>query len=103
MRAIREDKITSLALLASAEVAHPYMSALLRVPDLDLPGVPVRISAWHAEVGQRVVEGERVVEITAGDVTIDLPAPVSGVLLEKCASAEQPLASGQPLARFRSP
>ena len=77
------------------------MSALLRVPDLDLPGVSVRVSAWHVAVGQRVAEGERVVEITAGDVTIDLPAPVSGVLIQHCANVDLPLAAGQTLARFR--
>lgn len=74
----------------------------LRLPNFDLPGITPAVSAWHAAVGQRIVEGERLVEIAAGDVSIDLAAPVSGVLLEQCATLEMPLAVGQILARIRS-
>src|SRR5262249_32750321 len=41
----------------------------LRVPDLDLAGAEIRVSAWHAKTGQRMAAGDRLVEITAGDVT----------------------------------
>lgn len=74
----------------------------LRLPNFDLPGVTAFVSAWHADIGQRVVEGERLVEIAAGDVTVELPAPVSGVLLQRCAAPREPLAAGQLLARLRA-
>jgi pyruvate/2-oxoglutarate dehydrogenase complex dihydrolipoamide acyltransferase (E2) component len=73
----------------------------LRLPDLDLPGVPVLTSAWHASVGQRVVEGDRVIEVAAGDVTVDLSAPTSGVLAERCVKIDDRLEVGQVLARIR--
>lgn len=67
----------------------------LRMPDLDLPGVLVAACSWHASVGQRVIEGDRLLEIVAGDVAIDLPAPASGVLVERCVEVDQPLEAGQ--------
>jgi pyruvate/2-oxoglutarate dehydrogenase complex dihydrolipoamide acyltransferase (E2) component len=74
----------------------------LRLPNLDLPGVVMMISAWHAKVGQRVVEGDRLVEVAAGDVTVDLTAPASGVLKERCAKLDDPLEVGQLLARIQA-
>jgi 2-oxoisovalerate dehydrogenase E2 component (dihydrolipoyl transacylase) len=73
----------------------------LRLPDLDLPGVAARLAAWHAAVGQHVVQGERLVEIAAGDVTVELTAPLSGELIERCAAADELLGAGQLLARIR--
>jgi pyruvate/2-oxoglutarate dehydrogenase complex dihydrolipoamide acyltransferase (E2) component len=73
----------------------------LVLPDLDLPSVAVVVSAWHGKVGQRVVEGDRLVEVTAGDVTVDLAAPASGVLAERCVRMDERLTTGQILARIR--
>ena len=73
----------------------------LRLPNFDLPGASASVTAWHAAVGQRVVEGERLLEIAAGDVTVELAAPITGVLLERCAALAEPLATGQTLARLR--
>ncbi len=70
----------------------------LRLPDLDLPGVMVSACSWHANQGQRVIEGDRLLEIVAGDVAVDLPAPASGILIERCVSIDQPLEKGQLLA-----
>jgi len=74
----------------------------LFLPDLDLPGVTVMLSAWHGKTGEKVVEGDRLVEVTAGDVTVDLAAPASGVLAEKCAKTDERLTMGQVLARIRT-
>ena len=73
----------------------------LRLPDLDLPGVPVAASAWHAAVGDRVVEGDRLIEIAAGDVVVDLSAPATGVLAERCVKIDDSLQVGQTLARIQ--
>ena len=72
----------------------------LQLPDLDLPGVPMTVSVWHATVGQRVVEGDRLIEVSAGDVALDLPAPASGVLVDRCVKTDEPLTVGQVLARI---
>jgi pyruvate/2-oxoglutarate dehydrogenase complex dihydrolipoamide acyltransferase (E2) component len=47
-----------------------------------------------------VIEGDRLLEIVAGDVAVDLPAPGSGVLIERCVTVDQPLQTGQLLARI---
>ena len=73
----------------------------VRLPDLDLPGVPITACCWHASVGQRVMAGDRLVEIAAGDVTIDLAASATGVLVERCVEIDQPLVIGQLLARIQ--
>ena len=73
----------------------------LHLPDLDLPGVAISVSTWHAAVGQRVVEGDRLIEVTAGDVTVDVPAPANGVLAERCVTTDELLSVGQILARIR--
>jgi len=77
------------------------MSALRRqlaLPDFDLPGVTATATSWLADVGARVVEGDRLVEISAGDVTIDLSAPASGTFVKRCVAIDQPLKTGQVLA-----
>ena len=74
------------------------MRVELRLPNLELPGVSVSACSWHAQSGQRVIEGDRLLEILAGDATIDLPAPASGVLVERTAEIDQPLETGQVLA-----
>jgi pyruvate/2-oxoglutarate dehydrogenase complex dihydrolipoamide acyltransferase (E2) component len=75
--------------------------AELYLPDFDLPGVPVIACVWHAAVGDRVVEGDRLLEVTAGDVTIDLAAPASGILAERCVRVDDRLIVGQVLARIQ--
>jgi pyruvate/2-oxoglutarate dehydrogenase complex dihydrolipoamide acyltransferase (E2) component len=72
----------------------------LCLPELDLGDEPIVVSNWHAEVGQRVVAGDRLIELTAGDVAIDLSAPASGVLLEQCVTIDDRLTTGQVLARI---
>ena len=74
------------------------MKTELRLPDLDLPGVPIMASCWHLQVGQRVIEGDRLLEILAGDAVVDLPAPASGLLVEKNAEIDELLTAGQLLA-----
>ena len=69
---------------------HPIL-----VPDLDLPGTPIALSAWLAAAGDRVVEGDRVAEILAGPVTVDLESPATGILAEQLVAADDELAVGQ--------
>jgi 2-oxoglutarate dehydrogenase E2 component (dihydrolipoamide succinyltransferase) len=73
----------------------------LVLPNFELDGVTHVVTAWHAAIGQRVVEGDRLVEITAGDVTVDLPAPMSGILIERCAAMDEAVTVGQLLARIQ--
>ncbi|MGE0534416.1 MAG: biotin/lipoyl-containing protein [Pirellulales bacterium] len=70
----------------------------LILPDLGLGEIPVTASLWLVEPGSRVTEGDRLLEVLADGVTIDLPSPVSGVLVDVLVSEDDRLAVGQPLA-----
>ena len=57
--------------------------AAVILPDLGTaPGVPIVVSHWFARRGERVWEGERLVEVLVGPATFDVSAPVSGYLAE---------------------
>ena len=73
----------------------------LHLPDLDLTGVAISVATWHAKPGQRVIEGDRLIEINAGDVTVDLSAPATGLLIDQCVKIDDPLTTGQVLARIQ--
>jgi pyruvate/2-oxoglutarate dehydrogenase complex dihydrolipoamide acyltransferase (E2) component len=60
--------------------------------------VQATVCSWHCAAGQRVVEGDRLVEVLAGDVTIDLAAPATGTLVERSAAVDQPVKAGDLLA-----
>jgi pyruvate/2-oxoglutarate dehydrogenase complex dihydrolipoamide acyltransferase (E2) component len=65
------------------------------VPDLEIPDVVVTLSVWLVPRGARVTCGDRVVELLAGDATVDLSAPVDGILDQTCAVEDDRLAPGQ--------
>lgn len=73
-------------------------SAYLTLPDLDLGNLPIRASLWLVEPGSEVTEGDRILEVLAGEVTVDLPSPASGVLIETLVSEDDELHAGQRLA-----
>jgi pyruvate/2-oxoglutarate dehydrogenase complex dihydrolipoamide acyltransferase (E2) component len=56
---------------------------------------PVRISAWFAELGDRVYEGDRIVEISAGSATFDVGSPATGRLSARTALRNDELTPGQ--------
>jgi pyruvate/2-oxoglutarate dehydrogenase complex dihydrolipoamide acyltransferase (E2) component len=70
----------------------------LVLPDLGLGDAPVLVSVWLVEVGAEVTEGDRLLEVVAGAVTIDLPSPASGTLTEILVDEDQQLLVGQALA-----
>jgi pyruvate/2-oxoglutarate dehydrogenase complex dihydrolipoamide acyltransferase (E2) component len=56
--------------------------AAVILPDLgNGPAVPIVVSHWFAARGDRVWEGERLVEVLVGPATFDVSAPVSGRLV----------------------
>jgi 2-oxoglutarate dehydrogenase E2 component (dihydrolipoamide succinyltransferase) len=63
------------------------MRVSIVLPDLDLGEQKVTVSNWLVPVGREIVEGDRLLELCAGDVTVDLPAPATGRLIE-CSVAE---------------
>jgi len=70
----------------------------LILPELGIDDVPIVVSMWLIEQGGRVAEGEPVLEVLAGGVTVDLPSPADGVLSEVLVDEEEPIGVGQRLA-----
>jgi pyruvate/2-oxoglutarate dehydrogenase complex dihydrolipoamide acyltransferase (E2) component len=68
------------------------------LPELGPVDQPITASLWHVKRGSRLIEGDTVLEILAGSVTVDLPAPVSGVLIEKLVHEDDRITAGQRLA-----
>ena len=73
----------------------------LRMPDLGLRDVPLTACTWYVEEGDRVVEGDRLLEVLSGEVTIDLPSPASGIICERSVDIDDRLTTGQLLAVIR--
>jgi pyruvate dehydrogenase E2 component (dihydrolipoamide acetyltransferase) len=71
---------------------------LLTLPDLGLGSQAISTSVWLVDEGNEVTEGDRVLEVVSGVVTIDLPAPASGILVEQLVGEDETIAVGQPLA-----
>lgn len=71
----------------------------MRAPILlpDLGAAPVTLSAWFADMGEQVFEGDRLVEVLVAGATFDVPAPATGRLVEQRAFPSDRLAPGQVL------
>ena len=73
----------------------------LRLPDLGLGDQVLRAGMWLVERGGGVVKDDRMLEIVAEDVTVDLPAPATGELAHVCVESGDDLVVGQLLAVIR--
>ncbi len=74
----------------------------LVVPEVGLGGRPVTLSLWLVELDEPVTAGDRIVELLSDGVTIDLPAPASGVLIETIAAEDDVVCTGQVLGVIES-
>jgi pyruvate/2-oxoglutarate dehydrogenase complex dihydrolipoamide acyltransferase (E2) component len=53
------------------------------LPDLGTGAdLPIVVSHWFADRGEKVWEGERLVEVLVGPATFDVPAPSTGRLVK---------------------
>ena len=50
------------------------------MPDLGLGSEPVAVSLWLVDVGAVVSRGDRLLEVAADGVTVDIPSPAGGTL-----------------------
>ena len=74
----------------------------LVVPECGLVEVPLAVSLWLVPRGAAVMAGDRVLELVAGGVTIDLAAPVTGRLLNQFVEEDQPVTAGTVAAEFEA-
>jgi pyruvate/2-oxoglutarate dehydrogenase complex dihydrolipoamide acyltransferase (E2) component len=65
------------------------------MPDLGV--APVRMSAWLADVGEDVYEGDRLAEVRVPGATFDVAAPATGRLTAQHVVPRDELCPGQVL------
>jgi pyruvate/2-oxoglutarate dehydrogenase complex dihydrolipoamide acyltransferase (E2) component len=63
----------------------------------DIGAEKIQLSAWFADVGDEIFEGDRLVEVLVEGATFDVSAPVSGRLIEQQVLIGEPIAVGQVL------
>ncbi|MCE2727757.1 MAG: lipoyl domain-containing protein [Planctomycetaceae bacterium] len=85
--------------MAATPPGSPAERARLVVPEFGLD-VPLAVAVWLVPQGSAVIEGDRVVQLVAGGVTIDLEAPVTGRLAACLVEEDEPVATGTVLAEF---
>ena len=55
------------------------------------------LTGWLAEVGEPVVRGQRVAEVTVPGVLVEAVSPADGVVVRQNVAAGQPADPGEPL------
>lgn len=70
-------------------------------PELGLTDILVRTSLWLVPRGSFVREGDRVLELLAGEVTFDVTSPATGVLCEQRTEEDDIVNEGQILGHIR--
>ncbi len=58
------------------------------------------VGAWTKRAGDRVSEGETLMEAHTDKVNAEIPSPVTGVVKELLVEAGDPVRPGQPIARI---
>ena len=79
------------------------MRTTINLPDLGVaPSRRVTLSAWYALPGDRVIEGDRLVEVLTEGATFDVACPATGCLVERFALPRDVLTPGQVLGVVES-
>jgi pyruvate/2-oxoglutarate dehydrogenase complex dihydrolipoamide acyltransferase (E2) component len=76
----------------------PANQVSVRLPDFELEGAPLVVANWYSAAGERIVEGQRLVEVVSPEAAIEISAPASGRLIKQCIAVGQPIRVGQVLA-----
>lgn len=70
----------------------------VRLPPLAEGVNKANVTYWHHKVGDKLKEGEDLVELVTDKATFNLPAPISGVLKEILVEEGSEVKVGQVLA-----
>lgn len=74
----------------------------ITMPDLDLGGESVVVSSWLVDVGSIVLRGDRLLEVAADGVTVDIPSPASGTLRAATVYEDDRVTPGMQLGSIES-
>jgi pyruvate/2-oxoglutarate dehydrogenase complex dihydrolipoamide acyltransferase (E2) component len=66
------------------------------------PGTEALMDRWLVKEGDKVQAGQTVAQIVLVKTTVDVPAPVAGVVEKILVPAERTFARGRPLATMRA-
>ena len=88
--------------MAATPPGSPLQRVRLVVPEFGLD-VPLAVAVWLVPQGAAVIEGDRVVQLVAGGVTIDLEAPVSGRLAAQLVDEDDVVVAGATVAEIETP
>ncbi len=69
---------------------------------LEQEGTKAVVRAWFKAVGEQVTENEPLLELETDKVAVEVPAPVSGVLVELLLSPDAEVTPGAVLGRIRA-
>ncbi|MGC3966177.1 MAG: lipoyl domain-containing protein [Pirellulales bacterium] len=72
------------------------------MPDLGLGDETPVVSLWLVDVGARLAAGDRLLEVSADGVTVDLPSPASGTLAQVFVYEDDRLTPGLRLAAIEA-
>ena len=75
------------------------MAEIIAMPDLGFEAGEGELSVWLKDVGDAVEAGEPIAEFESDKVTLEVEAPVAGVLLEHLIQPGESAAVGAPIAR----
>lgn len=73
---------------------------IFRLPDIGEGIAEAEIVAWHVRVGDRVEEHQPLADVMTGKATVEMTAPVAGIVTAIHGEPGQMLAVGAPLAEF---
>jgi pyruvate/2-oxoglutarate dehydrogenase complex dihydrolipoamide acyltransferase (E2) component len=75
----------------------------LLMPDLDLPPQQaITVSCWLIPLGRPVCAGDRLLELSAGEVLVDLAAPATGKLIQRSVTEGQVVKANQLLGMLQA-
>ncbi len=76
------------------------MQVEIRAPADESEGTPSRVLRWLKTLGETVARDEPLIELETDKVTVEVPAPVDGVLREVLKQVDEEVAPGDVLGRI---
>lgn len=70
------------------------------VPEGDGGAQEAYVVEWFKDIGERIEEGEAVVELMTDKANLEVPAPCSGVLASRLFEVDDRVSIGEVLARI---
>lgn len=74
---------------------------VFKLPDVGEGTIEAEISAWHVQIGDRVEEDQKLVDVLTDKAVVEMTSPVSGVVVSIHGEVGAKAAVGSPLAVFR--